>query len=460
MGNFFINCIVDLKLNVIMTFLKYTLLLLSSIVAAQSKLKIEGHFNLKANTDIALKGFSYDGTSLLDKGKTDSNGNFSLLYPSDYIGAAIIEIGNDKKVIVMLNNEDFKMSWEDLATFSSLKFRNSPENTSFDAGLQLYQTTESKKSGISYLIPYYADEPGKQKFLLDEMKQLNNTMDSFLKDFSNQSYAGYYLKIRVLTASLPLYAKQYFQQLPEVENNFNQLDFTDKRLLRSGLYFELLDAFVLAMESYGEGQYDHLNKAIDGMLASLKSEPDLAQDITEYLYNLLEKRSLFKSSEHLALAMLSDTSCQLDDKHKALFEQYRKMANGNKAPDIQFANAKQSVKQLSDLNFKYKLIVFGASWCPKCNEEIPKMASFYQNWKKNHKLEIVFVSLDTQKAEYENFIKGFPWISSCDFMGWETKAALDYCVFATPTMYLLDADNKILLKPISPEQLETWLQYP
>ncbi len=32
-------------------------------------------------------------------------------------------------------------------------------------------------------------------------------------------------------------------------------------------------------------------------------------------------------------------------------------------------------------------------------------------------------------------------------------------VFATPTMYLVDDENNILLKPVSVAQLETYLEY-
>ena len=74
--------------------------------------------------------------------------------------------------------------------------------------------------------------------------------------------------------------------------------------------------------------------------------------------------------------MLSDDSCQLEDKNKALFEQYRKMADGNAAPELQFVNSKSGFKQLSDLKNKYKLVIFVASWRPKCIEEILKLRRF------------------------------------------------------------------------------------
>lgn len=440
-----------------MTNLHYVLLLFASALCAQPKISISGTLNSVNSQEIMLSGFSANGTFILDKNQTDTQGNFKLSYPSNYVGAALLEIKNSKKVIVLLNGEKFVLNWADLNNLSTLKFTNSFENTAFEKGLTIYQDAENKKSGITYLLPFYRNEPQKQKFFTDEWQHLNNSASSYINQLPNDSYVQYYLNLRVLIANFSLFSNRYFDRLPELEKNFNDLNFADERLVQSGLYTELLDAYVLAMESYGDNQYTHLNAGIDAIIASLKTQPTLAQNITEYLFNVLERRSLYKSSEHLALAMLSNENCQLDDKHKALFEQYRKMANGQIAPNIIFANTKQNVKQLSDVKSKYKLVVFGASWCPKCQEDIPKLTAYYSKWKTEKDLEIIYISLDANKTDFDHSVNNYPWISSSDFKGWETQAALDYSVFSTPIMYLLDKDNKIVLKPTSVEQIETWM---
>ena len=129
------------------------------------------------------------------------------------------------------------------------------------------------------------------------------------------------------------------------------------------------------------------------------------------------------------------------------------MANGNAAPALRFENSKSGFTQLSDLKNKYKLVIFVASWCPKCIQEIPKIKTVYDGWKEKDDLEVLLVSLDTDKEKYETFSKDITWITSCDFKGCEGQAARDYCVFDSPTMYLLDANNKMLVKPISPGQI-------
>lgn len=438
-----------------MNFLKMILVFATTVCMAQANYTINGHFESTANKEIVLKGFTSEADFILNKTTIDSNGNFIINYPADYVGAALLDINNGKKLIVLLNHENFEIQWDDLNTTKSLKFTNSVENTTFDYGLSLYQNTNEKKVGISYLLPYYENDNVKRTFFKNELAQLNQAIPDYMNGLSDKLYASYYLKIRILMADYSMSIKRNPQGIPALEQIFNQLNFADERLIHSGLYCELLETHIVAMEHYGDKAAQHLNQSTDKILASIKSKPELKQNVAEYLFNLFEKRSLFESSEHIALAMLNDDTCQLDDKHKALFEQYRKMANGKTAPNIELLAAK--TVNLYSLKSKYKLVVFGASWCSKCVEEIPKLKAFYADWKKKHNIEIIFVSLDTDKNEYANFTKDFPWLSSCDFSGWETKAARDYCVFATPTMYLLDVNNTIKIKPISADQVNAWL---
>ena len=57
----------------------------------------------------------------------------------------------------------------------------------------------------------------------------------------------------------------------------------------------------------------------------------------------------------------------------------------------------------------------------------------------------------------KKYVKELKWITNCDLTRMEGQAECAYCVFATPTIYLLDANNKILVKPVSPIQITAWL---
>lgn len=139
------------------------------------------------------------------------------------------------------------------------------------------------------------------------------------------------------------------------------------------------------------------------------------------------------------------------------------MKIGNIAPDISFegdvyksGTSDLNYKHLSDIKSEFKLIIFGASWCPKCNEEISLIPKLYSKWKMAG-IEVIFVSLDSEAKEFDRFVKTFPFFCTCDFKKWDSKAAKDYHIFATPTMFLLNSKHEILLRPNNIKQVEEWV---
>jgi thiol-disulfide isomerase/thioredoxin len=166
----------------------------------------------------------------------------------------------------------------------------------------------------------------------------------------------------------------------------------------------------------------------------------------------------------LALKVLNDVSCTIESGLANQLETYRAMKKGNTAADILFKGDNFTPgygpanfpRKLSDIKSEFTLVVFGASWCPKCASELPEIAQHYSNWKKNG-VEVVHVSLDEDKNAYRQFVKDFPFISTCDFKKWDSQIAKDYYVFGTPTMFLLDKKRTIILRPISVKQMDSWV---
>ena len=80
----------------------------------------------------------------------------------------------------------------------------------------------------------------------------------------------------------------------------------------------------------------------------------------------------------------------------------------------------------------------------------------YNKWKAKE-VEVVMVSLDTDKKALEEFAYDFPYTLVCDYKKWETQAAKDYYVSSSPTIFLLDSNNKIILRPPTVASLDSWL---
>lgn len=431
----------------------------SFIVQAQKTTTIEGHFALAKNDSIKISAFDGLKTITLSTTLSDSLGNFKMSYPSTYTGAAILQVKDKTSAIVLLNKENFTINWNDFNDFSTLQFENSPENDAFVAGIKVVQESENILAGLKYLAPLYSKSVTEQQWIQQQITEKEQALPDFLKTIPATSYAAYYLTIRKLLQDMPLTANRYIERMPDHEKQFAAIDFSDSRLLHSGLLKDLLDGFYLLLESYGaiDTVATHANAATTALLKSLDKKPALKQEVAEYLFKYLEKRSLFKPAEFVAKTMLNARDCSLDANSTAMYEQYRKMGIGQKAPNIVFNNRPKGLINLSSCKAKLKLVIFGSSECPRCQEEFTQLTYYYPEWKDKYSFEIIFIALDTDAAKYAAFTKDFPWISMCDYKGWKTKSALDYSVFATPTMYLLDSQNTILLKPSSAGQINSWL---
>ena len=74
-------------------------------------------------------------------------------------------------------------------------------------------------------------------------------------------------------------------------------------------------------------------------------------------------------------------------------------------------------------------------------------------------IEVVAISLDTSRVDWLNFVRdnALNILNISDQKGWDGKAAGDYFIYATPTMFLLDSNKKIIGKPTTFEELQKYL---
>ena len=107
---------------------------------------------------------------------------------------------------------------------------------------------------------------------------------------------------------------------------------------------------------------------------------------------------------------------------------------------------------------EYTLLMFWASWCHKCEQEIPNIVPMYSKY--NYKgFEVVGVSLDQVRPTWEKAIKdnGMTWPNVSQLQAWNSPVVSEYKVTATPTYFLLDKEGKIVLKPSRYFQVDKYL---
>ena len=76
---------------------------------------------------------------------------------------------------------------------------------------------------------------------------------------------------------------------------------------------------------------------------------------------------------------------------------------------------------------------------------------------------MVAISLDASRNDWKNQVDEMgteSWYNLSDLQGWDGPTTVNYNVFATPTMFLIDKNRRILAKPITVSELISAIQKP
>jgi thiol-disulfide isomerase/thioredoxin len=435
---------------------------------------ITGNFPPLAGQQVRLVGFEGFGIYTIDSTKVSEQGIFTLSYADKDQGMGYLAAEDNIAYFVVLDNENIQLKGEMLSVPESVVTLSGKENKLFVQYATDHPKREQALSAWVYLQNFYrgdslfAIQKNPKKTIETEMQHIKQEDLDFLNHLDTNSYISWYLPTRKLVSSVSTVAQYLTEEITETLAAFRKLDYTDERLYKSGLLKDAIESHFWLLENMGQpldSVYIEMSISIDFMLTNLSGNEKKFNEITKYIFELLERQSLLKASEYLSIKVLTQNSCTVNDDLAKQLELYRAMKKGNTVPDIVFSgdifksgSLIKTPNRFSDIHSAYKVVIFGASWCPKCAEELRQLLPLYEKWKSKG-IEVVFISLDTDNAVFRNFTSIFPFISMCDYKKWDMQAVKDYYVFATPTMFLLDNNQKIILRPNSVKQIDAWVDY-
>jgi peroxiredoxin len=249
------------------------------------------------------------------------------------------------------------------------------------------------------------------------------------------------------------------QDFNKREHFWDNFDANNPKLLNSPLYTEHILNYLRYwmnpnMNFSAEEKTNGFKRSVDVIMRQFAGN----EQTNEFAYKYLTLG--FKEiGEEEVLQYLDENYKDLasrcfDDFEKTEFEKrmqgYAAMKVGNAAPDFALNMVNNKAASLYKLKAEKTIVVFWSSTCPHCLEEMPKLNTWAATQKNT---KVLAVSLDTDKAIHEETIKKFPaLLHTCDYKGWNTEAATQYYIAATPTFIVLNKDKKILGKYSSVEQ--------
>jgi thiol-disulfide isomerase/thioredoxin len=452
----------------------FLLVSLSIVLFQLQAQSIKGNFPSLKGQLIHLFGFKGIKTYCIDSAKVTENGEFILKYLAKDYGMGYISDSANKIYMIVLEKDSILIKGETLASNESIITLKGCENINFER----YAIDHSKREQVlrawKYLEKIYStdtlflNQGTAIKSIAKEIKFVEAQDNDFISHLPNSTYIGWYLQLRRFLSLVPTIAQYSINKIPATLATFRNIKYDDSRLYKSGLLSVVLENQFWLIENMGlplDTVFKEMNVSAEIILEGVLTNEGLFNEVTNFLFDYFEKHSLFKVSEYLALKAMNQKVVLLSPNLLIKLEGYLTMKKGNIAPEITFTGdiiKKGDIitkpSRLSEINSQYKVVIFGASWCSACSEEMAQLLLLYDKWKARG-LEVLFVSLDTDQKVFKDYTSVLPFISFCDYKKWDTQAAKDYYVFSSPTIFLLNQKNKILLKVPYIRGIDTWVDY-
>lgn len=432
-------------------------LLCSIVLTAQT---LTGKLIYHAGQHISLSGFNYYDSYELAKTTTDSLGNFTLNYPKEYKGMGILKTQDGHNLVLLLDGNSLSLQGTHISEMMDLEQSEGQNKTFFAYALE-HSDRKNALNAWKYLDRLYGESKNfteqftTRKVITEEIYRLKDRETKRINSLPKGSYLRWFIPYRSFIQDMPEIIRTETERIAESIALFRTTDFNHPNWKTNGILQEFIEKHYFMLENSSgtvEEKQEKMNKSSLHLIQNLASNQYLLNQVVANLFSFLEERSLFVASEFLANQVLKGAQCEIEEKTTKKLEKYRHLKVGRTAPDIQLS----STQKLSD--FKQPiLLVFGKSDCPHCKEGALELLKYHAEWKTKKNVEVVYISLDTDKTVYKQAFQNAPWLTFSDFKGWDSKAAKDYHIWGTPTYFLLDKELTILGHMNSVAHANAWI---
>jgi peroxiredoxin len=240
---------------------------------------------------------------------------------------------------------------------------------------------------------------------------------------------------------------------------FEDIDPLDNSAVRS---MALSDRIQKMMRAFSGGTDSGFLACIDLVKAHFEPNPVALESV---LYSMLD--GFYNTGKETICQYILDNYIFDEDCGADLSDAIRLRAQGiinlqvgKTPPNFQIEKSNGGTLDLYETagQNKYTLLMFWASWCHKCEQEMPNIGPMYA--KHGYKgFEVIGISLDQVKGTWEKAIADneMTWPNVSQLKAWNSPVVADYKVTATPTYFLLDQQGEIVLKPKRYFEVETFL---
>lgn len=420
---------------------KLTIIIFLFAFCANAQFTIKGKIENYGGKHLTVRIFKGPSDQMINKVLTDNNGGFTVKVPEKYSGVVRIQTVSDNAILDFLSDNE---QVEFTANYNQGEFKDIEFTKGKTAmGYLEYQSFENfidlKINVFPTIKSLYSPSDEFYQAIVKEEQRIEK-----ISPVTQLPLLKYYIQTFDLVN-----AKVDAKPAAEIHRNkiLNKLINDNNYLEGSGQMFNLVLHY-LQYSIMGATTQEEINsiveKEVDELLAKTDLETFRGQNVLSAVLMVLPEEQ-FQALLEKYYSRANALTCEITDELKAALTAHNTMSPGNKVPDIQFKNPVKGYKSLYEIKADKKIVIFWASWCPACTDEMPFIKEYYRNFKAEGG-EIVAISLDYDQASFDQASKDFEWINYTELMRWDTTGVKEFGVASTPTLFLLDKDNKLIKK--------------
>ncbi len=239
---------------------------------------------------------------------------------------------------------------------------------------------------------------------------------------------------------------------------FDNISFADARLIRAyalqNKVFSYLNRMVLH-------KVDSLNKEVDMIIDKAAANEEvykfLLNSLLQYYHqsNIISDENVFVhiAEKYYLNGKAPWANKEILEKLKNDIENRKKTLIGAIAPEFSMKNVKGKTIKLRDIKSQYTILYFYDIDCDICKEVSPRLMNFYRIIK-DRGVNILGIYIGKDKKRWVKYIEN----NDLQFINlWDNKNASgfkeNYSINGVPKLFLLDKNQKIILKRVNVDQL-------
>jgi thiol-disulfide isomerase/thioredoxin len=387
--------------------------------------------------------------ALLDSAEVN-NGvfNFKNLEVSRGIYELVLNGKANNKTQIILNPDenDVNLEFKHNRLNGSKTAINSPENTAWFKYISLENRNRSE---IKKLRKGIKDSPYRAR-IEEQIKGKELELVQYQHDMMD-AYPGTYFA-KLISWKNPKY--------PNIQGKyFEDIDPFDNSIIHT---MAISDRIQGMMVKYSKGEDSGFLACIDMIKAHFEPNPKTLESALYAMLDGFYNTGKEDICQYILDNYIFDEDCgaDLSDVIRSRAQGIINLQVGKTPPNFnieEYNGGKVNLMETAAKN-QYTLVMFWASWCHKCEQEIPVLIPLYAKYS-GKGFEAIGVSVDQVRKSWTDVIetKGMQYLNVSQLQGWDSPIIKDYKITATPTYFLLNSKGEIVLKPKRIYEVEAYL---